>query len=75
MKIIYIIFIYICISEIVDAVRNGPDANPSAQPLRPLIDENTCDEVADLMRRCWTEEAQDRPDFNVLKTTIRKLNK
>lgn len=63
------------VSEIIDAVRNGPDATHS-HPLRPFIDENTCeDEVANLMRRCWAEEPQDRPDFNVLKNTIRKLNK
>lgn len=58
-----------------DAVRNGPESS-HVQALRPLIDEGTCDEdFVQLMRRCWAEEAADRPDFAVLKNTIRKLNK
>ncbi|KAF5272832.1 hypothetical protein FQR65_LT00428 [Abscondita terminalis] len=61
--------------EIIDAVRNGPES-AHAQPLRPAIDEGTCDEdVAQLMKRCWAEEAADRPDFSIVKNTIRKLNK
>lgn len=62
-------------SEIVDGVRNGPE--PGAQPLRPLIDEsNTCDDdVARLMKQCWAEDYADRPDFSILKNTIRRMNK
>lgn len=61
--------------KIVDAVRNGPES-AHAQSLRPSIDEGTCDEdVAQLMKRCWAEDAADRPDFSVVKNTIRKLNK
>lgn len=32
-------------------------------------------QVATLMRRCWAQEAADRPDFPALKQTIRKINK
>lgn len=61
-------------SEIVDGVRNGPDQ--VGTPLRPLIDENACDDdVARLMKQCWAEDPADRPDFTALKNTIRKLNK
>lgn len=57
-----------------DGVRNGPDQ--AGTPLRPLIDENTCDDdVARLMKQCWAEDSVDRPDFTTLKNTIRKLNK
>jgi len=28
-----------------------------------------------LMRRCWAEEAADRPDFHALKTAVRKINR
>lgn len=69
-------FIIRFVSEIVEAVKNGPEAGRPA--LRPQMDENpnTCDDdVAQLMKRCWAEEAADRPDFAVLKNTIRKLNK
>ena len=77
-KFIYIyIYIYIYIffiAEIVEGVRNGSDTY--LQPLRPLVIENTCDdEVSSLMKRCWAEEAADRPDFTALKNNIRKLNK
>ncbi|XP_068619964.1 atrial natriuretic peptide receptor 1-like [Battus philenor] len=33
------------------------------------------DEAAELMRRCWAEEATERPDFGHLKGAIRRLNK
>ncbi|GJQ69920.1 hypothetical protein Trydic_g13326 [Trypoxylus dichotomus] len=60
--------------KIIDAVRSGPDA--FAQPFRPVITDNTCDdEVASLMKRCWAEDSADRPDFTALKNTVRKLNK
>ncbi|KAF5284737.1 hypothetical protein FQA39_LY04462 [Lamprigera yunnana] len=61
--------------EIVDAIRNGRSRSPGS-PLRPVIDEETCDEdVAQLMTRCWAEDAADRPDFAIVKNTIRKLNR
>ncbi|XP_046432627.1 atrial natriuretic peptide receptor 1 isoform X3 [Neodiprion fabricii] len=57
--------------EIVEGVRKG-----GGSPLRPLIDEAAVEEeVATLMRRCWAQDAADRPDFPALKQTIRKINK
>ncbi|XP_048515971.1 atrial natriuretic peptide receptor 1 isoform X6 [Athalia rosae] len=57
--------------EIVEGVRRG-----GGSPLRPLIDEAAVEEeVATLMRRCWAQDAADRPDFPALKQTIRKINK
>lgn len=38
--------------------------------------EMSCEEeVGNLMKRCWTEDPADRPDFTTLKAAIRKLNK
>ncbi|KAF6199006.1 hypothetical protein GE061_007029 [Apolygus lucorum] len=55
--------------EIVEGVRSGTG-------LRPTTSDICCDEeVSALMKRCWAEEPADRPDFNTLKATIRKLNK
>ncbi|KAL0132012.1 hypothetical protein PUN28_000049 [Cardiocondyla obscurior] len=57
--------------EIVEGVRRG-----GGSPLRPAIDETSVEEeVATLMRRCWAQDAADRPDFPALKQTIRKINK
>lgn len=56
--------------EIVENVKNGQKVS-----FRPSVDELTCEEeVMNLMRRCWAEEAADRPDFHALKTAVRKIN-
>ncbi|XP_046585125.1 atrial natriuretic peptide receptor 1-like isoform X2 [Haliotis rubra] len=34
-----------------------------------------CDELADVIKRCWSEDPAERPDFQSLKTIIRKLNR
>ncbi|XP_041355945.1 atrial natriuretic peptide receptor 1-like [Gigantopelta aegis] len=34
-----------------------------------------CDELANVIRRCWSDDPADRPDFQSLKNIIRKLNK
>ncbi|XP_017765073.1 PREDICTED: atrial natriuretic peptide receptor 1-like isoform X2 [Eufriesea mexicana] len=57
--------------EIVEGVKRG-----GGSPLRPTIDESAVEEeVATLMRKCWAQDAADRPDFPALKQTIRKINK
>ena len=45
--------------------------------LRPTIEEFDCpnDELAALIRRCWSEDPNERPDFQTLKSLIRKLNR
>jgi atrial natriuretic peptide receptor A len=61
--------------EKVDAVRKGPDAN-GGQPLRPSLGEALCEEeVAAMMRKCWSEDAADRPDFSSLKNRLKHINK
>lgn len=58
------------VAEIVEGVRS------TGKCLRPSTTELCCDEeVSALMKRCWAEDPADRPDFNTLKATIRKLNK
>ncbi|XP_046576411.1 atrial natriuretic peptide receptor 1-like isoform X1 [Haliotis rubra] len=44
---------------------------------RPTIEEFDCpcDELAEVIKRCWAEDPVERPDFQSLKTIIRKLNK
>ncbi|XP_076630683.1 atrial natriuretic peptide receptor 1 isoform X2 [Colletes latitarsis] len=57
--------------EIVEGVKRG-----GGSPMRPAIGESSAEEVvATLMKRCWAEDAADRPDFSALKQTIRKMNK
>ena len=52
-------------------VKNGQKVS-----FRPSVDDLTCEEeVVNLMRRCWAEEAADRPDFHALKTAVRKINR
>ena len=33
------------------------------------------DEMANMIRKCWSEDPIERPDFQSLKTIIRKINK
>ncbi|XP_059149224.1 atrial natriuretic peptide receptor 1-like [Physella acuta] len=44
---------------------------------RPSLEEYDCpcDELAGVIRRCWAEDPTDRPDFQALKSIIRKLNR
>ncbi|XP_048251029.1 atrial natriuretic peptide receptor 1-like isoform X2 [Haliotis rufescens] len=44
---------------------------------RPTLEDYDCpcDELADVIRRCWAEDPMERPDFQALKSIIRKLNK
>jgi atrial natriuretic peptide receptor A len=44
--------------------------------LRPSIDNHICfKEIADLIRKCWSEAAYDRPDFTVIRDVMRKTTK
>ncbi|XP_052786459.1 atrial natriuretic peptide receptor 1-like isoform X4 [Mya arenaria] len=58
--------------EVVERVKSN-----SKPPFRPTLEEFDCpcDELADVIRRCWSEDPVDRPDFSALKSIIRKLNK
>ncbi|XP_055545270.1 atrial natriuretic peptide receptor 1-like isoform X3 [Wyeomyia smithii] len=59
--------------EIIKLVKNGPESYNA--PFRPKVDETSYEDVNNLMVKCWAEDPADRPDFNLLKTIIRKINK
>lgn len=53
--------------EIYSCVKSG---------LRPSLEFDVCTkEIADLLRKCWSENPTDRPDFTVIKEIIRKTTK
>ncbi|GFQ86434.1 atrial natriuretic peptide receptor 1 [Trichonephila clavata] len=57
--------------EIIENVMYG-----SKTGFRPLLELANCDEgIIQVIRKCWAEEPTDRPDFQTLKSIIRKLNK
>ena len=71
-------FIYedsIIILEIYDNVRRG--LKPSYRPtLTDQFDEEPCsDELLNLVRKCWSEDPYERPDFQSLKSPIKIINK
>ncbi|CAN7983100.1 unnamed protein product, partial [Ixodes hexagonus] len=58
----------LCPKEIVENVRKGHKL-----PFRPLLEEDCCsEEVAQMIRRCWSEDPAERPDFHSLKPLIRR---
>ncbi|XP_076314890.1 atrial natriuretic peptide receptor 2-like [Tachypleus tridentatus] len=45
-------------------------------PFRPFLDENLYDEeVIQMIRRCWAEDPMERPNFDHLKSIVRRLSK
>ncbi|XP_023219656.1 atrial natriuretic peptide receptor 1-like isoform X1 [Centruroides sculpturatus] len=56
--------------EIVENVKNK-----QKQPFRPYLGEYICEEGRKMIARCWSEDPFDRPDFQYLKSVIRKLNR
>lgn len=58
--------------KIVDKVKMRPDQ----EPLRPHLGaEDKDNKLTDLMKECWAEDAEQRPDFGKLKNMIRELNR
>lgn len=44
--------------------------------LRPTIEAGDCSaEIAQLMKRCWHEEPDERPDFSDVRQVMRRINK
>ncbi|KAK0055740.1 atrial natriuretic peptide receptor 1, partial [Biomphalaria pfeifferi] len=59
-------------NEILDKLKTG------VKPyFRPTLEEFDCpnDELAVTIRVCWSEDPAERPDFQQLRTSIKKLNK
>lgn len=59
-------------AEIVELVKRGP---VNLSPFRPLTTDCTFDDLNSIMTRCWKEDPNERPDFGILKTIVRKVNK
>ena len=58
--------------EIVEKVGGGG----SIPPLRPTLNIDDCDaELLTMLRKCWSDDVNERPDFTQIKHFIRKLNK
>lgn len=74
-KKICLVYAVVChVAEIIGYVKNGPQGSKPA--FRPTVDDDLGDDgVVQMMKRCWVEDPNERPDFPVLKATIRRLNK
>lgn len=59
--------------EIIELVKRTPPQ--FGVPFRPTINDQTFDDLNNIMTKCWKEDANERPDFSLLKATIRKVNK
>lgn len=58
----------ICL-EIIESVK-------SESSLRPTIESGECNtEIEQLMKRCWLEDANERPDFTDIRQVMRRINK
>jgi hypothetical protein len=55
--------------EIFHSIKSGNDIRP------PFLGDNTLYEIGHLMKRCWQENSNDRPDFTLILNTIKKLSK
>lgn len=63
-----------CVADIYRKVKTGQ--RPYFRPTLHNSDEaGLDDELANMVRKCWSEDALERPDFPALKTIIRKINK
>lgn len=65
---------FIYFAEIIQLVKDGA-CGPNATPFRPKIEESAFADINQIMVKCWSEDSFERPDFGILKSTIRKINK
>ena len=54
---------------IIQSIKLGNEVRP------PFLGENALYEIGHLMKRCWHENANDRPDCPSILNTIKKLSK
>ncbi|KAH8346975.1 hypothetical protein KR059_003637 [Drosophila kikkawai] len=62
--------------EIIELVK-GYHPQRMQRPFRPDLEPNgdTKADINGIIRRCWAEDPAERPDFNTLKSMIRRFNK
>ncbi|XP_037711183.1 atrial natriuretic peptide receptor 1 isoform X1 [Drosophila subpulchrella] len=62
--------------EIIELVK-GYSPQRMQKPFRPELEPNgdTKADINGIIRRCWAEDPAERPDFNTLKSMIRRFNK
>ncbi|XP_016969307.1 atrial natriuretic peptide receptor 1 isoform X4 [Drosophila rhopaloa] len=62
--------------EIIELVK-GYQPHRMQKPFRPELEPNgdTKADINGIIRRCWAEDPAERPDFNTLKSMIRRFNK
>ncbi|XP_039232151.1 atrial natriuretic peptide receptor 1 isoform X1 [Drosophila yakuba] len=62
--------------EIIELVK-GYNPHRMQKPFRPELEPNgdTKADINGIIRRCWAEDPAERPDFNTLKSMIRRFNK
>ena len=61
-------------TEIYRKVKNGQ--RPYFRPTLDHLDDDECsEELANMIKKCWSEDPMERPDFHSLKTIIRKINR
>lgn len=66
--------LWMYVAEIYRKVKNGQ--RPYFRPTLDHMDNDDCSEdLANMIKRCWAEDAIERPDFHSLKSLIRKINK
>ena len=64
------IILLLYISDIIERLRTDPS-------FRPTLHDGDCDvaQEATLIRKCWAEDALDRPDFQLVKNAYRRFVK
>jgi atrial natriuretic peptide receptor A len=56
-------------TAIIESVKSG-------SLLRPSIEAGDCSiEIGQLMKRCWHEDPNERPDFTDIRQVMRRINK
>lgn len=59
-----------CLKKIIHPPKTTPPFRPSFQPL-----ESSFDCVREILKECWQEKPEDRPDFKTIRAKLRPLRK
>lgn len=62
------------VTDIYEKVKHAQ--RPYFRPTLDLADEDevVSDELANMIKKCWSEDPIERPDFHSLKSIVRKIN-